>query len=275
MQRSHSLAYPFFTFLLSFISVLMSCQSNASESHEIVLGPNDRYEVRETAQWRFEVLKESAGRFTDVQFKPKHGDAFNLTLYFLADTPDHVSLDTPEKIAAAVQDGAEQFLPLTVEKKITLQAIAPRGSFGSLTVMTAAAPKGAPGEFKYQTRGLVRLSSQASLGFSLLSNEINTAGYRQWLNHTYSFIKLTPPSVAHSSANSAASSVSLAPPATAPVAPTTPQNDPPSAVKTTPPQPAPVARPPAPAPRATGRDKRDCLSLPTNAEIIRCVGASK
>jgi hypothetical protein len=238
---------------LFFFGALLSPSAEAVETHEILLGPHDRYEIAETSQWRFEVVRESSERFADVKIKPKQGDDCSLTLYFLADTPDLGRLDTPQKIATSVTAGAERYLPLTVEKKISLQTVSPRGSYGSLTVLTAAGLQGAPGEFRYQTRGMVRLSPDAALGFSLLSNEINTAGYRQLLNYIYSFIKLAP--------NVAAK------PATASVAKSTAV---PAAMS------APSTSPlPKPAQRGPRQDMRDCLNLPTDAEIMRCVGGAK
>ena len=231
---------------------------SAAETHEILLGPSDRYEISETEQWRFEVQRELSGRFADVKIKPKRGDAFALMLYFLADTPDLARLDTPEKIASSVIAGAEKYLALTVEKKVTLQAVSPRASYGSITVLTAAATQGVPGEFKYQTRGMVRLSPDAALGFSLLSKEINTASYRQLLSYVYSFIKL---------AQQVAPAPTIATPG--PVVRPSPT---PRIEREPEPRVAPAPRPAKPVERGPQRDMRDCLRLPSDAEIMRCVG---
>jgi hypothetical protein len=243
-------------FLASLLALLPAIAS-AADPHEILLGPTDRYEVSETEQWSFAIQRELSGRFADVKIKPKRGDAFVLMLYFLADTPDLARLDTPEKIASSVIAGAEKYLPLSVEKKVALQPVSPRSSYGSLTVLTAAATQGVAGEFKYQTRGMVRLSPDAALGFSLLSKEINNPAYRQLLNYVYSFIKLAP--------NVAAAPVATAPtpvarPSPAPKIERAPQ------IKA-----APVPRPGNPVQRGPQRDIRDCLKLPTDAEIMQCV----
>ena len=264
----------------------------AAETHEVLLGPHDRYEISETRDWRFEVLRELAGQFSDVRIKPKRGDDFSLTLYFLADPPELARLDTPDKIASSVAAGAEKYLPQIVEKKITLQKVSPRGSYGSLTVLTAAGLQGAPGEFRYQTRGMVRLSSDAALGFSLLSNEVNGIGYRQLLNHVYSFVRLTPNSTAKPAAAPTPAPVptSVPTPAPAPLPRATPVPErPPAAVRVPDAAPLPSAtpapssasssppapRPQKPAQRGPRQDMRDCLNLPTDAEIMRCVSGRK
>jgi hypothetical protein len=314
--------------LLTILCTLLAPSVRAAEVREIVLGPQDRYEVAETSQWDVEVMKEASGQFADVRVKPKRGTAFVLTLYFLGDPPDLARLDTREKIAESVKSNAERFLGMTVEKSITLQAVAPRGSYGSIAVLTAASVKGDPDEFKYQTRGMVRLSPDAALGFGLLSKEINTPAYRQLLAYVYSFIKLAPTFAAEPATRPAPAAAPVvavpAPtpkPLPAPAAVAAPAQPPARvAVEPTPAPapvatPAPVARPepvaspapmparapaaqepvvvpapapaavrpaaPAPAPRPapSGRgqqqDMRECLKLPTDAEIMRCASGRK
>lgn len=254
--------------LLAFaVSALLSLpRAEAAEAHTLVLGPNDKYEITETRDRRYEVLGERTGQFADVRIKPKRGDDFNLTLYFLDDTPELGKLNTPEKIASSVAASAEKYLPQAVEKQITLQAIAPRRSYGSLLVLTAADFQGTPGEFKYQTRGMVRLSPDAALGFSLLSREVNTAAYKQWLNYVYSFIQLVPSTAAP--AQSPAPKPTLTNEADKPKPTLTPQQ---SAEAKAPIKPAPKATKPTPR----SGDMRDCLSLPSNADIMRCVNGRK
>ncbi|HSD39686.1 MAG TPA: hypothetical protein VLC92_19430 [Rhodocyclaceae bacterium] len=304
-----------FQFLALLIALLAS-SVRAADAHEIVLGPQDKYEVAETSQWSVEVVREVGGHFADVKIKPRRGTAFVLTLYFLSDPKDIARHDSREKIATSVKENAERFLGMTVEKSVTLQTVAPRGSYGSLVVLTAANLKGDPEEFKYQTRGMVRLSPDAALGFGLLSKEINTAAYRQWLAYIYSFIKLAPslaaePVKAPASEKSQAPTVQTAPaaiakpepvsapvpvPERAPAAVRTPQpvptpapiakpepvavpapapERPPAAVRPAQAAPAPAQAPAKPVPRGPQRDMRECLKLPTDAEIMRCANGGK
>jgi hypothetical protein len=259
MQMEYSL------FIVLAMCILPTAAAVAQETHEIVLGPSDHYEVSETSQWRFDVTRESSERFADVRIKPKQAGDFSLMLYFLSDTPELGRLNTPAKIAAAVTEAAEQYLPLTVEKKVSLQAVSPRGSYGSLAVLTAANLEGVPGEFKYQTRGMVRLSPDAALGFSLLSKEVNTASYRQLLNYVYSFIKLAPNMTAKPSAAKPAALPSSAPAHS----PAKSQAESGADLTSAP------TRAAKPLPQASHQDVRDCLSLPTDADVMRCVGGHK
>jgi hypothetical protein len=45
------------------------------------------------------------------------------------------------------------------------------------------------GEFKYMTRGMVRLSPDSALGFSLMTNELDTPEYKKLFDYICSFIK--------------------------------------------------------------------------------------
>ncbi|MET7016235.1 hypothetical protein [Uliginosibacterium flavum] len=242
--------------LITFLLAMLPMPGSAAATHEISLSAGEVFQISETDQWRFELQKEVIGRFADVKISPKRGEAFSLTLYFIADTPDLARLDSAEKIARSVSEGSERYLATSVEKEIKLQTISARGSYGSLTVLIDAGPGTAPGGFKYLTRGMIRLSPDSALGFSLLSKEMNTAAYRQLLNYVYSFIRLQP-----------GTTTAKVPAAAAPVSGIAP--------KSAPPAPAAVAGPRPPKPAARGADLRDCLSLPTDAEIMRCTRAPR
>ncbi|GAA5159378.1 hypothetical protein [Viridibacterium curvum] len=326
--------------LLYLLATLMPAQAQTSANlREIVLGPSDRYTLPETNEWRPEVLTEATDRFADVRVRPKQGQALSLTLYFLADPLTQARFNTPDKIAATVTRNAEPSLRQSIERKVTLSPIRVHGSYGSLSVLTAAELRGAPGEFRYQTRGMVRISPEAALGFTLLSNAIDTTEYRQALDYIYDFIQRPRPTAAPATSTRPQPAVVEEPlrkPPTAPApsgaqpatqqtripdpvrAPTAPSVDAPlpkpvaeppppapaavqpvpqpapvqpaparieapkpvaapaptPAAAPTPPAPAPQPAPAAPAQRAPG-DKRDCLNLPSNAEIIRCVNSRR
>jgi len=44
-------------------------------------------------------------------------------------------------------------------------------------------------EFMYITRGIIRLSPDSALGFSLMTNEINTKKYKKLFRHIKSYVK--------------------------------------------------------------------------------------
>lgn len=235
--------------LIAFLLAMLPMPGSAAATHEISLSAGEVFQISETEQWNFELQKEVIGRFADVKISPKRGEAFSLTLYFIADTPDLARLDSAEKIDRSVIEGSERYLATSVEKEIKLQTISARGSYGSLTVLSEAGPGTAPGGFKYLTRGMIRVSPDAALGFSLLSKELNTAAYHKLLNYVYSFIRMQP--------------------GTAVAAPVTAASSAPAAPK------AVVSRPPKAAPRGNRADLRDCLSLPSAAEIMRCSKARR
>ena len=45
------------------------------------------------------------------------------------------------------------------------------------------------GQFKYITRGMARISKNAALGFSIMSNEIHTLKYNDILSYIKNFIR--------------------------------------------------------------------------------------
>jgi hypothetical protein len=264
-------------------ALLYAGPAPAAQGHEVLLGADERFQISESSYWRFEVLREQSGRFADVRVKPQQGEDFSLTLYFIADPPELGRLDTPQKIAASVSSAVEKFLPQTVEKQVSLRSVSPRGSYGSIAVLTAANLQGLPGEFKYQTRGMVRLSPQAALGFSLLSKEVNTTGYTRLLTYVYSFVRLRS-GAATSAASAASASTAAVVPARSAAAASSATAVPVQAPAPTPvPRPAaapvekaaPAAKPATPAQRAPQRDLRACLRLENNDEIMRCVNGQR
>jgi hypothetical protein len=47
----------------------------------------------------------------------------------------------------------------------------------------------AEGEFKYIVRGMIRLSPDSALGFSLMVNDLDSPGYREVMDYIQSFVK--------------------------------------------------------------------------------------
>lgn len=175
------------------ILVLFTSPVWAGKTIEVMTSMNDVFRVTETDQWNVKLERELQLRFADVRVDDKQGYPFSLMLYFKADTPDLAQFDTPEKMECSVRSSSEKYLPGIVEKTITIQKVPVFSSYGFFTVLTDAdvAKKAKPGprEFKYLTRGMVRLSKNSALGFSLMSNDIDSADYRKLLDYVYSFVK--------------------------------------------------------------------------------------
>jgi hypothetical protein len=179
--------------LLVILFLIMPTVASAGDSRKLNMSLDDVFYVSDSDDWKIDIERELTLRFADVHVTSKHGYPFGMMLYFKCDTPDLAKFDSPEKIARSVRASSEKYLPNIVERKIDLEPISVKGSYGSLTVLTDAevarktAP--APGEFKYLTRGMIRLSKDSALGFSIMTNDISSADYKRLLEYVYGFIK--------------------------------------------------------------------------------------
>ncbi len=153
----------------------------------------DHFIVKESAKWNVAVEKKLTLRFADVKVSPKDGKAFSLMLYFKCDTPDLAQFDSPEKMEASVRSSSKKYLSGSVEKKVEIKRLKVKGWYGYSTVLTdkeLADQKEVPaGEFKYITRGMVRLSPDSALGFSLMTNDLDSAEYKEVMDYIFSFVK--------------------------------------------------------------------------------------
>lgn len=178
------------------VILLVACLSSAAwagKTIEVMTDLDDVFRISETDQWNVKLERELKLRFADVRVDDKQGYPFSVMLYFKADTPDLAQFDTPQKMERSVRASSEKYLPGIVEKTITIQKVPVAATYGFYTVLTDAdvAKKANPGprEFKYLTRGMVRLSKNSALGFSIMSNDVDSADYRRLLDYVYSFVK--------------------------------------------------------------------------------------
>lgn len=165
----------------------------AGKTVEVMTSLNDSFRIAETAQWNVKVERELAMRYADVRIDDKQGYPFSLMLYFKADTRDIAQFNTPEKMKQSVQESSEKYLSGIVEKSITLRTMPVASTFGFYTVLTdaevAAKARPRPREFKYLTRGMLRISKDSVLGFSLMTSDIDSAEYRKLFDYVGSFAK--------------------------------------------------------------------------------------
>lgn len=178
-------------FIFSFLFI--SATAWSGQTIEVKTSMEDRFVISETDFWNVKLERSVLLRFADVRIDNKLGYPFSLMLYFKADTPDLALFNTPKKIERAVLKSSEEYFPYIIEKKITLKEIPVAGTYGFYTVLTdkevAKQTKIPPGEFKYLTRGMFRLSKDSALGFSLMTNDIDSYDYDELLKYVYSFIK--------------------------------------------------------------------------------------
>ncbi len=180
--------------LLAVIAVLLPLALRGAEKqHELMMSMDDKFTVAETEKWSVTVEKQLDLRLADVRIEPKNDKSFSLMLYFKCDTPDLAQFDSPAKIERSVQSSSEKYLSETVEKTIELKKVDTNGWYGYYTILTDAklAPlaKIPKGKFKYITRGMVRLSQDSALGFSLMSNDLDSPLYKELFNYILSFVK--------------------------------------------------------------------------------------
>ena len=244
-----------FSRLLAALVISASAVAYAADTPDLRMSMNDVFRVVETPQWSVKVEKLLTLRSADVSITSKSGYAFGMMLYFKCDTPDLAQFDTPDKISRSVRTSSEKYLPGIVEKKIELRPVPV--SYGSYTVLTDAdiAKKSAipPGEYKYLTRGMVRLSKDSVLGFSLMTNDVTSPDYEKLMDYIYSFVKGSAKPTAQ-----------------------TPQRTPTSPAQIeVPAEPAQSKSSNASAAQPIGinakSDMRKCLNLTSNAAIAKCV----
>ncbi len=160
--------------------------------YELQMSVRDTFCIQQRAKWDIEVEKLLTLRFADVRITPKD-NSFSLMLYFKADTPDQAQFDSPQKIQNSIVRSSEEYLPYVVEKEITLQKFTTKGSYGFINILTDKAlvnqSTPADGQFKYLSRGMVRLSEDSVLGFSIMTNEITTDKYKELTDYVLAFIK--------------------------------------------------------------------------------------
>ena len=178
-------------FSLTIIILFHSYHSYAKE-HEIVTSLHDTFVLSDTNDYHIEVKRYLTLRFADIQVLPKNDGSFNLMLYFKSDTKDLAQFNNPEKIAASIRKSSEEYLPYITEKQIIIKDLSPKSYYGSYTVMTdnklSKVKVVPPNEFRYLGRGMLRVSQDSVLGFSLMTNDIQLLETRKLLAFIQSFV---------------------------------------------------------------------------------------
>lgn len=180
--------------IITIIAILLNttiCHGSAC-LHELQMSVHDTFCIEQKAKWNIEVEKLLTLRFADVRITPTD-NSFSLMLYFKADTADLAQFDSPGKIKNSIVRSSEKYLPYVVEKTITLENFTAKGSYGFITIVTdkELVNQSSPGvgQFKYLSRGMVRLSEDSALGFSIMTNELGTDKYKELTDYVLAFIK--------------------------------------------------------------------------------------
>jgi len=153
----------------------------------------DRYTLEDTEKWTVTVDSRCDLRFAFLKIKPKAEKTFDLMLYFYCDTKDLSRFDTPKKMKKALVGTSAVYLGHTVEKEIIFEPLTNKGWYGFKTRITDPSlvnVKPIPtGQFLYIIRGMIRLSKDSALGFSLMTNDTESSETAEILKYIYGFAK--------------------------------------------------------------------------------------
>jgi len=176
--------------IVTFVLGFSFCQA---ETLKLVMSLDDEYTVQDTEKWTVSVQRYMTLRLADVEVLPKEKKSFSLMLYFKCDTKDLAQFNTPEKMKRSVIASSKKYLGGIVEKEIVAEEIKNKGWYGFKTKLTDASlvgKKSIPaGEFLYIIRGMIRLSDDSALGFSLMANDPDSAETKELEKYIYGFAK--------------------------------------------------------------------------------------
>ncbi|MEN6367829.1 MAG: hypothetical protein ABFC88_13555 [Thermoguttaceae bacterium] len=182
--------------VIAFLTVAVfvpSVSFGQSEKHELRMSLDDTFVVKESEKWSIAVEKLLELRFANVKILPKKNHSFSLMLYFKCDTSDLAQYDTPQKMERALKSSSEKYLSNAVETKVDIKKLTFKGRYGFSTVLTdkelANQTTIPAGQFKYITRGMIRLSPDSALGFSLMTNSLDSTEYKELMDYIASFVK--------------------------------------------------------------------------------------
>jgi hypothetical protein len=179
--------------LSTIIALLLGFSLCHAETRKLRMSLDDEYTVQDAEKWTVSVQRYMILRLADVEVLPKQKKSFNLMLYFKCDTKDLAQFDTPEKMKKSVIMSSEKYLGSTVEKEIQVEEIKNKGWYGFKTKLTDASLVGKKtipdGEFLTIVRGMIRLSEDSALGFSLMTNDPNSEETREIEKYIYTFAK--------------------------------------------------------------------------------------
>ena len=178
---------------LAFCWAAAAAAAPLDRPREIRMSLDDRFRLAPSDRWDVSVERELSLRFADVHITPRTGQDFDLMLYFKCDTPDLAVFDTPEKMEWSLLKSSESYRPHVRETIFEPKRLDVGGRYGFLLVLTDAkladldvVPEG---QFKYLFRGMVRLSDDSALGFSLMANERDSPLVDELLGYAYGFVR--------------------------------------------------------------------------------------
>lgn len=160
-------------------------------SYEMSL--KDTFTVIPEPGWTLQPGRYLALRFGEVLIRGNN-DSFSLQLNFFCDTPDLAKFDSPEKQKRFLNRSNAAIFRESLEKerklRVQVRPFAPFGRYGYAVRFTDrryAAEVPSKGEWKYLTAGILRLSPDSVLSFSLLTNSVDNEAYLKLLDYIAAF----------------------------------------------------------------------------------------
>lgn len=161
--------------------------------HFLHMSVGDTFVVEEMEEWDVDVCKPQNLPYVEVVIEPKIDKSFSMKLFFMRDTPDMANFDTPDKVKKFIMASSMQIFAGGLDKKIVSQKLELKGWYGWYIILPDTKLENKvnipEGDFKYATRGMIRLSSDSVIWFMLLTNELDTPKYKRLFDFACSFIK--------------------------------------------------------------------------------------
>ncbi|MFA6103931.1 MAG: hypothetical protein WCV67_12300 [Victivallaceae bacterium] len=183
--------------LLLIMLVTLSLVSVHAATYQLKVSPGDVFTISDNNEWNVAVTRLRVLDVAEVTVTPKDRKSFMLMLYFMRDTEERGLFDTPDKMKMAVMESSQKYVPDSAEKKVNLERIDIKGSYGFKACFTdadLAKQKDLPvpaGQFMYVVRGMVRLTVDTALGFRLCTNDLNSEETKAVERYILSFVKLS------------------------------------------------------------------------------------
>jgi hypothetical protein len=177
------------------LAMLCASAAGAAEPKQYLvrLAEDENYTVTETKTWNVQLVRAQPLHHADIKITPKTGKPFKLMLYFKSDTHAQANFDSVAKMKEIITYSSQNDLKRAGVQELSFQPIDHRGRYGAYAVITNAVPPQLPnattGPFKFTLRGMVRLSTDAALGFSLQINEQTSPAFKELLDYILNFVQ--------------------------------------------------------------------------------------
>ena len=142
--------------------------ADAPNIHTYSLAPHGVLLLPVPPTWNQKIQDGQPGKPPTLLFAPEHGSGFAVEVTSLWPTAPDAKLPSLDQIKLAVTKGADEEKPEAAETDIPITELQGTSGSGYYFKVTDRAPK--PGEFKYMTRGMLRVA-ESLLAFTILCND--------------------------------------------------------------------------------------------------------